>query len=539
MQGTITTNQPKIIYQVTQQAIVSTPQNPTVTDYPKSIPYITNSIATIISNDPKADITVSTTENLAVKLQEIINSFDQNRTHVKRIVLVGNFKGWSTVLIPNTGLLDIELAGTLTIDNQWNPSNANMNGSSFIGFYQVGTRGAFVPDVKIHGGKIFGTAFASSIGGSVTDMANIYTGPVLGSSVIFNTSNGEVPNGSNGNKPKIAYIFGEAVMQRCEFCHFNTINVGTPCTFEGMGKIQGVPSMFVSIHDIIEEKCWVGCQMYCNGYEYAYCHIYNIQVNRCLDDCVALCGGSGGISGITYGIATVRNCSVFNVKGLKDGTTGAGVKLDGGVTYLTGVEYQDGFLRAMNVYDVNLHTTGVNEHLVAVFNGLNLESRGLTFHDLNGSGTWQSTAFMQSSFIDIDFSKVQCESQYGFIIQCGALPNARQSLKISGAKLRTRNGAREGRGIMFCSGATGLVQGIQNVKIEGLETYNVAMPISEGVPPTEYGFQAVVKNIKYDIDIRFVAPASSVDITNCVLTSTNRKLKYSYSGVDQGNLDTY
>jgi hypothetical protein len=519
--------------------------NPTISNYPQSITIIKNSIALVVSNDSKGDLYISKTEDFSTKLQAFIDALDPNRLGVQKVILAGDFTAKNTVIIPNTGKIDIQLTSTITISNDWNPSNQDMRGSSFKGVFQIGTRGGYVEDVYIWGGRIIGTSYKSP-SGSVTDLANIYTD----ANPIFNTSNGLSPSGTNGNKPKIAYIFGEAVMVRCEFHHFNTVNVGTPCTFEGMAKIQGTPSMFVNIHDIIQEKCWVGCQMYGNGYEYQNCNIYNIYTFKCYDDCVAMCGGSGGVTGITYGFATFHNCSIWNIKGQKDGRVGAGVKVDGGVTFWVNgqgqtVEYQDGFMRHVNVYNVNLHTTGVNEHLVAIFNGLNLGSRNITYHDLNGSGTWQSVAFCQSSFVSIEFSKVECESQFGFIIQCGALPDARQSLRINEANLRTRNSAREGRGITFCSGANGQGQGIQNVKIENFRTLNVAMPISEGTPPIEqgqtvspYGFPAVVKNIKYDIDINY-SNVSAITINDCVLNSTNRKLQYSYEGVDIGNMNTY
>lgn len=535
MAGTVISNNVvSITTQSPRQGTVGALINPTATEYPKSITIIKNSIGLVVSNKSGDDLYIESSEDFAPKLQALISSLSPNRLSIQKIFLVGDFTAKNTVIIPNIGKIEIQLAGTITISNDWNPSNQDMSGSSFKGVFQIGTRGGYVEDVYIWGGRIIGTAFKSPTG-SVTDLANIYTD----TNPIFNTLNGLSPNGSNGNKPKIAYIFGEAVMVRCEFHHFNTVNVGTPCTFEGMAKILNTPSMFVNIHDIIQEKCWVGCQFYGNGYEYQNCNIYNIYTFKCYDDCVAMCGGSGGITGITYGFATFHNCSIWNIKGQKDGRVGAGVKVDGGVTFVDGVEYQDGFMRHVNIYDVNLHTTGVNEHLVAIFNGLNLGSRNITYHDINGSGTWQSTAFCQSSFVDIDFSKVQCESQFGFIIQCGALPDSRQNLKISGAKLRTRNNAREGRGIVFCSGANGAGQGIQNVQIEGLQAFNVAMPISEGSPPAGYGFPAVVKNIKYDIDIRYQIPLAPIGIGDCVLNSTNRKLQYSYEGVDAGNMNTY
>jgi len=494
-----------------------------------------------ITNSVGSDYTVASNVDVMPTVQTVFNSLDVNRTDRVLIKMIGNFLISSKSIIPNEGLICLDLSlATFTVDNNWDPTNADIGGSSWIACFQVGTRAALIQDVEIFGGVITGTCFKSPTG-STTDLANIYSGTTTGTTLIWNTSTGTIVNGTNGNKPKIAFIFGEAVMINCSFHNFKVRNMGTPVTFEGMAKINGTPSDNVLVYNVRQEKVWVGCQYYGNGYKYRNCFIYNISTNRCYDDTVAICGGSGGISGNTYGFATVENCGYWNITGFKGGLTGSGAKFDGGKQYLSGVSAGSGILVNCIGYNVNMATDGSSEHLVATFEGRNPATKDIRFDQLSGVGKWNTLGFHQIIGRDFDFGSGGGESLNGVILQSGTPPTDRQNISFGNWMFKPRDSTtgdnRVGNGIVLCAGGAG--QGFRNVYCTGkITTYNIAVPINETTPPTGFGVGATLQNVYYNIDIRY-AFVAAITIADCLFSSTNRKIDLWYFGVKQDPYDNY
>lgn len=489
-----------------------------------------------ISNNTKSDQSVPPNVDVMPTVQALFNSLDTTRTGRVLIKLKGSFTIASTAIIPNEGNICLDLTEAIfTISNTWNPTNGDLNGSSWIAGFQVGTKGGLIQNVEIFGGVVTGTCFQSSTG-STTDLANIYTGTSTGTTLIWNTSSGTVPNGSNGNKPKIAFIFGEAVMINCFFHDMRVRNMGTPITFEGMAKINGTPSDNVLIYNIREEKIWVGVQFYGNGYSYQNCHIYNISVNRCYDDCIAICANSGGINGTTYGFATLKNCTVKNITGFKGGLTGSGAKLDPGSQYSGGSNAGAGIAVNTTYDNINLETDGSGEHLVAYFKGQNQASKNNVFDHLNGQGTWSTLGFYQVFGRALQILTVDGESTNGVILQGSTTANTRQNIKLGNWNIAptqsTTGDNRRGNGLTICAGGAG--QGFMNITCTGkITTYNIAVPINETTPPTGFGVGSTNTNVSYNIDITY-QNVSPVTITDCLFSSTNRIVELWYFGQYQG-----
>jgi hypothetical protein len=489
-----------------------------------------------ISNKKGSLFTVAINVDVIPTVQAIFNSANIGRTSKLKIEMEGNFLAASTAIIPNQGLITIDgTKANITIDNNWNPTNGDLGGSSWIAVFQVGTTASLIKNVEIYGFTVTGTCFRS-ITGSTTDLANIYFGTTTGVNLIWNTSTGTIVNGTNGNKPKIAFIFGEAVMQNCFFHDMEVRNMGTPITFEGMAKINGTPSENVLIYNITQEKVWVGCQYYGNGYTYRNCFIYNISTFRCYDDAVAICGGSGGISGNTYGFGTVENCGYWNITGFKGGLTGAGAKFDGGKQFVSGVSAGSGILVNCTGFNVNMKTDGSSEHLVATFEGRNPATKDISFNQLTGLGKWNSLGFHQILGRDFDFGSGGGESLNGMILQSGTVPSDRQSINIGSWSFKPRESTtgdnRVGNGLTLCAG--GATQGFRNIFCTGkITTYNIAVPINETTPPSGFGVGATLQNVYYNIDIRY-SFVSAVTIADCLFNSTNRVVELSYFGQYQG-----
>jgi hypothetical protein len=489
-----------------------------------------------ISNNYGSDYTVASNVDVMPTFQTIFDSLDVNRTAKVKIKIEGNFLVASTAIVPNQGLITIDGTGAnMTISNSWNPTNADLGGSSWIAVFETGTRANLIQDVEIYGFTVTGTCFRSTTG-STTDLANIYFGTTTGTNLIWNTTTGTVVNGTNGNKPKIAFIFSESVMVNCFFHDMKARNIGTPITFEGMAKINGTPSENVLIYNITQEKVWVGCQYYGNGYTYRNCFIYNISTFRCYDDAVAICGGSGGISGNTYGFGTVENCGYWNITGFKGGLTGAGAKFDGGKQFVSGVSAGSGILVNCTGFNVNMKTDGSSEHLVATFEGRNPATKDISFNQLTGLGKWNSLGFHQILGRDFDFGSGGGESLNGLILQSGTVPSDRQSINIGSWSFKPRESTtgdnRIGNGLTLCAG--GATQGFKNIFCTGkITTYNIAVPINETTPPSGFGVGATLQNVYYNIDIRY-SFVSAVTIADCLFSSTNRVVELSYFGQYQG-----
>ncbi|HEX3641176.1 MAG TPA: glycosyl hydrolase family 28-related protein, partial [Ktedonobacteraceae bacterium] len=342
----------------------------------------------------------------------------------------------STTLSSNTHLI---VDGSITVSSSWNPGSA-----AFVGIFELGTSGGIISNVEIEGGLITGTCFTSAY-----------------------TTNS--PTFNSGNIKYIVYIHSVATLINVRAHDFHTVNIGSPLTYEKLGASSTQPSYGIHSYNILEEQSWVGVQYYCNGYSYQDVSIHDVTVNFCYDDCVAIVGATGGISGAT---GTVNRVQVYNIRGNKTGQTGAFVKLDA-----TG-----GSLSDVNVANITGYTTGVGEYFIANIGATDALNKKYNFWGLQAQGNWSYGVYLQTLGRTMQVSNFYFEALYGIHLQSNAIPANQMDVKLHDGTIFSRNASLadiiEGEGIGFSAGTSG--QGFQNVHVENVSTYDKAVPINEG-----------------------------------------------------------
>jgi hypothetical protein len=234
-------------------------------------------------------------------------------------------------------------------------------------------------------------------------------------------------------------------------------------------------------------------------------NVNNITFENVEDDVVAIIGSAGGIPG-AGGIVT--NVNVNNVAGAKNGTTGAVIKIDAGVTTIGKGAFTD-----INISNVTSKTTGSGESLISFFQGDNPLSRNVQATNIVSEGSFLRGLFLQSSFRGVIFSNFVLEATHNIQLQSTVAPNNEQSVKFIGGVCKSATSTDAGDGVVYSAG-TG-AQGIRNVKFQNVDFLDKIRPINEGsIIPVGTGVQGVYNNLYYDVDLR------DKTLSDCVFTAT-------------------
>ncbi len=378
------------------------------------------------------------------------NGSTDDSTAVAAAITALNLAGGGILLFPHGGnyVLTPEITissnthiinqGTITLNTAYVPPHDS------IGIFRLGdgTGQDVVDNIEIEGGLVVGDAFTSYVDSSPT----------------LNTN----------NHYYVSYIHSFNAHRNVKIHDYKVDNLGCPVVFTGLGHVNGTPSRNVHIYNITEQRVYVGCQFYCNGYYYEDCSIHDITVQYCFDDAVAIVGGPGG----SGGDGKAQRIQVYNIRGEKTGATGGMVKLDG----------TSGILTDVTVTNVTGYTNGTGEALIAIIGQVNQGNKKELLDQIVSQGTWFYGLLAQTSANSINMSNFSFEAYFDILLEGNQAPNHYQNIRLSHGSLVSRNAslADTQEGIGICLAAGNGAQGFQNIVFDDVTIFNKPVPICEG-----------------------------------------------------------